>query len=477
MANGANAETPTFLQQHRAWVAPRGGDAEDDRQVFFTDALIVLDTNVLLDLYRYTSGARNQVLAGLLLVKPRLWLPYMVGSEFIRGRRGVVADRTERLQKAKAQIDRPIREAWRSVQEALDEVKGLLDQFGADEHGQAELDELINEQGFKQLVARWRDKLYECIDQLKNSQDIMLKDVVSGSDPILLEVSALYESRFAAPPDIAQVRKHIEHALSYRYPNKVPPGYLDADKPTPIQAAADYLIWEEMIDHVQAQPAQGRVIFVSGDTKTDWYEPARSANEPPRPWPTLIDEFRLRTGAELKIMETRAFFEGVREFLGAQIASTTVDEIGRTAESRDETSNLKELITADEAGAISPPSDLRLLAYHAARLTSAALKSVLSDPSRQEFQWWLIGVTQELGLRDPEFGEPSVDMVALASGQLPPLPDWVQGSALPRGEFPAPSSTWIAPWMAQVIGVCSKLDRSTLVRLALLQLTHRASPA
>lgn len=476
MANGTNGDPPTFLQQHHAWIESQSSGSDGDRRAFFTDALIVLDTNVLLDLYRYTSGARNQVLAALRLVKLRLWLPYRVGSEFIRGRRGVVADRTEKLQKAKTQLDRPFREAWKSVQEALDEVKGLLDRFAADEHGQAELDELINEEGFKQLMEPWRDKLNERIDELKNSQDIKLKDIVNGYDPILPEVAALYESRFAPSPDATELRRHIEHALGYRYPNKIPPGYLDAGKPTPIQAAGDYLIWEEVISHVQAQPGQGRVLFVSGDTKPDWYQPARSATEPLRPWPSLIDEFRARTGAELLIIETRAFFEGVSEFLDAPITATTVDEIGRTAESRDEASDLGETITADEAVAIPPPRELPLLAYQAARLYSAPLKAALSDRSHQVFQWWLIGVTQELGLRDPEFAEPSVDMVALAIGESPPLPGWIQGSALPRGEFPAPSSTWIAPWMAQVIAISPRPDRSTLLRLALLQLTHRTSP-
>ena len=153
VGNGTNSEPPSFLQHHQAWIAPQGSGSHGDRRKFFTDALIVLDTNVLLDLYRYTPGARNQVLASLLLVKPRLWLPYRVGSEFIRGRRGVVADRTERLQKAKTQIDRPIREAWKSVRDALDEVKGLLDQFAADEHVSLNSMSLINEQGFGQLVA------------------------------------------------------------------------------------------------------------------------------------------------------------------------------------------------------------------------------------------------------------------------------------------------------------------------------------
>lgn len=476
MANGADSETATFLQQHLAWIESPSSSVDGEHRAFFTDALIVLDTNVLLDLYRYTSEARNLVLAALHLVQPRLWLPYRVGSEFIRGRRAVVADRTEKLQRAKAQLERPLREAWKNVQEALDEVKGLLDRFAADEVGQAELDELINEDGFKQLIGSWRNKLNERIDELKNSQDIKLKDVVSGSDPILPEVAALYEGRFAAAPDPTEVRRHIEHALSYRYPNKIPPGYLDADKSTPIQAAGDYLIWEEMISYVQAQSAYGKVLFVSGDTKPDWYEPARSPREPPRPWPSLIDEFRARAGAELLIMETRAFFEGVSEFLNAHIPASTVEEIGRTAESHDEASDLSGTITADEAVAIAPPRKLPLLAYQAARLSSAPLKAALSDASHRIFQWWLIGVTQELGLRDSEFGEPTVEVVALATGELPPLPGWIQGSVLPRGEFPAPSSTWIAPWMSEVIAISPRSDRSTLLRLALLQLTHRTSP-
>jgi predicted nucleic acid-binding protein len=475
VANGAN-EAPTFLEQHQAWIESRGGGPDSDSRVFFTDALIVLDTNVLLDLYRYTSGARNQVLAALRIVKPRLWLPYRVGSEFIRGRRGVVADRTEKLQKAKAQIDRPFREAWKSVQDALDQVKGLLDQFAADEAGQAELDALINEESFKQLIDPWRDKLNERIDELRNAQDVKLNDIVSGSDFILPEVAALYEGRFAAAPDAVEVRKLIEQALNFRYPNKIPPGYLDADKPTPIQAAADYLIWEEMIQYVQAHSGRGRVLFVSGDTKPDWYEPARSASESARPWPSLIDEFRARTDAELLIMETRAFFVGVGEFLDAHITASTVGEIGRAAESRDEATDMVETVTADGAVTIPPPRELRMAAYRAARLSSAPLKAALSEVSYQIFQWWLIGVTRELGLREPEFAEPAVDVIALATGESSPMPGWIQGSTLPRGEFPAPSSTWIAPWMAQVIGISPRTDRITLLRLALRQLNHQGEP-
>ncbi len=473
MSDEVSSQAPTFLQQHKAWIES-ASSADTDRHLFFADALIVLDTNVLLDLYRYTAGARAQVLTALRLVQPRLWMPYQVGQEFVRNRRGVVVERTEKLQKAKAQLDRPFREAWKSVQQALDEVKGLLDRFAADEAGQAELDGIVTEEAFRQLMEPWRNKLSEHIDKLKNAQDVRLNDIVAGSDPVLPEVAALYEDRFATAPDPAEVRKHIEHALSYRYPNKIPPGYLDAAKPIPIQAAGDYLIWEEIINHVQTVSAPSRVLLVSRDTKADWYEPARSASEQPRPWPSLIDEFRARAAAELLIVKSRTFFEGVREFLDAEITASTVEEIARTAESRDTVNDLDYVVTADDALSVPPPGELPLAAYRAARLSSQSLRNAVQEDSYRLFQWWLIGVTRELGLRNLEFDEPTVDILAVTT--VEPPPGWVQGSALPRGEFPAPSSTWIAPWMAQIIEISPRPDRTTLLRLAIRQLSHRQVP-
>ncbi|GAB3958696.1 hypothetical protein GCM10029978_004150 [Actinoallomurus acanthiterrae] len=475
MTNGSTSPTPPLLHQYRAWIEPDSGRAGDGRRAFFTNALIVLDTNVLLDLYRYTPEARNQILDALRLVAPRLWLPYQVGLEFVRNRRGVIADRTDKLRRAKTQLDRLLHEAWKDVQGALDGVKSLLDTFAADEAGQAELDELINQANFKELIEPWRQTLCARIDKLRDSQDIGLNDISGGSDPVLPEVTVLYGDRIGLAPSPAELRKHIEQAVEYRYPNKIPPGFLDASKPTALQAAGDYLLWEEMITHVRDTAIWERALFVSGDIKADWYESPGSGSDSRRPWPSLINEFRSRTNADLLIVETKAFFEGITEFLDAKITSSTVEEISRTAEAREKTDDkFEEAVTAEEAAALSLPEGLPLTAYRAARLSSAAIRAAVTGTSHRLFQWWLVGVTLELGLREQELGEPAVDLLAVATGELPPSPDWIQGTILRRGEFPAPSSTWIAPWMAQIIEASPRADRASLLRLAQRQLAQRA---
>ncbi|MFC7470849.1 PIN-like domain-containing protein [Actinomadura keratinilytica] len=53
----------------------------------------MLDTNVLLSLYEYTETSRKEVLSALEQTAGRLWMPYQVGLEFVRGRRSTLESR------------------------------------------------------------------------------------------------------------------------------------------------------------------------------------------------------------------------------------------------------------------------------------------------------------------------------------------------------------------------------------------------
>lgn len=89
-----------MLRRFRAWLAPGQETAYGQkRSMFFSRAMVVLDANVLLDLYRYTQDARVQVLAALRLIadQQRLWLPHQVGLEFVRNRANAVKDRQRNL--------------------------------------------------------------------------------------------------------------------------------------------------------------------------------------------------------------------------------------------------------------------------------------------------------------------------------------------------------------------------------------------
>lgn len=461
-----------MLDQYRAWIEPDSGCSGEERATFFTEGLIVLDTNVLLDLYRYTPGARGELLAALRLVSNRLWLPYQVGLEFVRGRRGVIFERIEALKRARAEIDRAFNEAWRDIAGARDRVKTLLGTYAADEQGQAGLNELITQPELLRLLDTWLQRLRDHVTKLREDQDIQLNDIKSGSDAILPQIAELFGNKVAAPPSADEIKARVQQAIGFRYPNEIPPGFSDQGKGTDLRAAGDFLIWEELISYVGQADACGRTLFVSRDVKEDWYEQAAPGLER-RPWPSLLDEFRRRTSKDVLIVEVSEFFAGIKEHLNAEFTPQTVREIERATESHQSPAVPDVLITSDEAPIVAPPRGLAQTAFQAARLSTPAIRSVLNDSAHWQFQWWLIGVTVELQLRAREDDEPLVDLESLVRTDVPPSPEWLPGTELPQGELPARSSFWAAPWMVEIVNVTPGADRAALLRLALRQLTAR----
>ena len=63
--------------------------------------LFVLDTNVLLDLYRYSSSTRDQLIDLLKSVEDRIWLPHQVAKEFLKNRPTVMLSQTSTYSDAK----------------------------------------------------------------------------------------------------------------------------------------------------------------------------------------------------------------------------------------------------------------------------------------------------------------------------------------------------------------------------------------
>lgn len=460
-------EESEFSQRYRAWLTPPGHLSGEERRLFFTDAMIVLDTNVLLDLYDYTPKAREQVLAALEKASSRLWLPYQVGLEFVRGRHRVVGRRTKALGEAASLINDKLIDARRSILAARTLVQQMLQKYGQDDESFQELDALINQHTVDEMLKEWRDCLLEHARRLKDDQDIAL-DAVTTNDIIAPAVAALYSDRIGHPPAPELLRSRVQDASAYRFPNQIPPGFADFGKHTPMEAAGDFLLWEELVDQARESRAS-RVLFVSGDAKSDWYEPAEQGRGP-RPSPMLLDELRLRAGAELRLENPRQFYDGIRLFLDAEIEDATSAEIARTSEKLAEESPAEaNIITEQDAPLIAPSPKLAIAAYHSAGLSTAAVRRMVESASHWEFQWWLIGVTAEQKRRDSEAGEPAVIISAAVRSELPPAPYWEAAANLNQGEWPIRAASWLAPWFSRAVAAAPESDRHILLRLAARQ--------
>jgi predicted nucleic acid-binding protein len=79
---------------------------DHERRAAITSGLIVLDSNVLLDAYRFAPRARTDLLGALERLGSRLWIPNQVALEFYRNRIRVIGDQEKAYKDALSLVDK-----------------------------------------------------------------------------------------------------------------------------------------------------------------------------------------------------------------------------------------------------------------------------------------------------------------------------------------------------------------------------------
>ncbi|MEH6904052.1 PIN-like domain-containing protein, partial [Bacillus safensis] len=65
-----------------------------DNEKIWQDSIIVLDTNVLLNLYRFTKETSDQILGLLQEYSEKLWIPHQVALEYHYNRKSVIIEQS-----------------------------------------------------------------------------------------------------------------------------------------------------------------------------------------------------------------------------------------------------------------------------------------------------------------------------------------------------------------------------------------------
>lgn len=66
--------------------------SEDEYKNIWEKSIIVVDSNILLNFYRYSEETRNNIFKILEKLKDRLWIPYQVGKEFFDNKNKVMVN-------------------------------------------------------------------------------------------------------------------------------------------------------------------------------------------------------------------------------------------------------------------------------------------------------------------------------------------------------------------------------------------------
>lgn len=314
----------------------------------FADGLVVLDANVLLNLYRYTDQARDDLLLVLERLRDRLWVPHQVLVEFWRSREGVLRDPRDTA--------RTIKEL-RSVR---DKTVGLLRGWARG----VSLPDARHERITDALSAAF-DNAVERVDKFRSPSGIG-PGGDTGTDAVLERLERLLAGRAGAPLDADAYTAAFKEGTR-RVEASEPPGYRDRSKGGE-GAVGDYLVWEQLL--CEAERRGGDVLFVTADVKEDWWR--HEDDEPRGPRPELAVELRRRSGGALLMLTPATLLSTARSALALPVHDASLD----TAERVDRQMLISWWLSSDVPAAARYWSDY--LSDNARRLYRAAATVELS---------------------------------------------------------------------------------------------------
>ena len=76
-----------------------------EKQDLWEEAIFVFDTNVLLNLYRYSAKTRDALLNAFDSLKERVWIPYQVAYEYMNKRCEVIYETVYRYDQFRKEIE------------------------------------------------------------------------------------------------------------------------------------------------------------------------------------------------------------------------------------------------------------------------------------------------------------------------------------------------------------------------------------
>lgn len=286
---------------------PYYAPTDADRAVVMTTGMVVLDTNVLLDLYRYTSTAREELLGALRLLKSRLFVPHRVAAEYHAGRVGAVIDHVREQADTASRLTTAQTEAVNALN-FLRNRRSLASEALRDVQ-----DSLVA--AFTSAIAR--------VQALAQDYDLD-PDVLTHHDPIRDSLEELLRGSVGRPLDPA-IEKTLLAEFARNDKQSVLPGDADKGRKSMSLAVGDYLLWTQIKDEAKIRGLP--VLLVSNDDKKDWVRKERGQTERPRR--ELVEEMLAHANVGLQMVATSRFLGLAREHLHAPVSAETLDQASR----------------------------------------------------------------------------------------------------------------------------------------------------
>lgn len=261
---------------------------EAEKKAIWEDGVIVFDTNILLNLYRFSIETRDDLLSQMEAYSNQLWLPYQVGLEYFENRECVINE---------------LPQAFKELETKLDEGKNAFLKCFDDHysrHPMLNKGELTKE--YDKAIKSFKEKLESWKKETPN---------YLSSDPIKDKLIDLFKEKVGEDLTEEELKSVYVEGVE-RYAEKIPPGFMDLKRKQGKDKRhiyGDLIIWKQMIKY--ATSSHKDIVFVTQDVKEDWW--VKKNGKADSPLHTLLREFRKQTGQQLLMYQQEGFMKAAKK--------------------------------------------------------------------------------------------------------------------------------------------------------------------
>ena len=319
--------------------------SETELKAIWQGALIVLDANVLLNLYRYSPSTRDELFDLLDSLKTQLWLPNQAALEFHRNRPNVILAE------------------GRTYSDAKEQAAILLKRFDEDRSHP-----FLS----KKLASEVRRTLGALEEEMTEGHASHRGSVTR--DAILDRITTLFDGRVGTPyTEDALVAKEKE--AKKRYERDTPPGYKDRDSKDDARKYGDAILWFQILD--RAKSAKQNVILVTDDRKSDWWWQATGGEPTLGPRPELRKEFHDVTEQRFFMYKPHRFMKYAKEHLERSVNEEAIQEAKKRESTQRTIINVSREKLVDNLEGLTRVEKLVLILYYSEEMTMREIAETL----------------------------------------------------------------------------------------------------
>lgn len=236
--------------------------SQEEHKLIWNKAIIVFDTNVLLNFYRYSPNTFQTFSKILSMLSNKIWIPFQVAEEVHAYRLSVIDNQIKIYYEYRKKLDKLQKDFENEIKSPF--ISKLLLSETKDGFNKIKEELLVKEQFFKNLIQ---------------------------NDNILDTISNIFDKKIGHPLSKQEFQTILIKEGEKRFDNKSLALFMN-DNITGSDRYNDLMLWFQLIKKAQSDKCP--ILFITDEIKNDWWIQSESNTFSPNY--NLLREFHNMTG-------------------------------------------------------------------------------------------------------------------------------------------------------------------------------------